>query len=88
MKILSLIMCIQNLVKFRPCILKIVRKSKILILIKGHNSFANLLKMILYNPNVDLVTDVYTKFGLILSIHSQDIEQKLNYHGMTERERE
>ena len=33
--------------------------------------------MMLYNPNVDLVNDyVYTKFGKILSIHSQDIEQK------------
>ena len=33
----------------------------------------------IYNPNVDLVTDnVYTKFGLNTSIRSQDIEQKLN----------
>ena len=32
-------------------------------------------KMMLYNPNVDLVNDnVYTKFGHILSIRSQDIE--------------
>ena len=32
--------------------------------------------MMLYNPNIDLVNDnVYTKFGKILSIHSQDIEQ-------------
>ena len=29
-----------------------------------------------YNTNLDLVTDnVYTNFGLILSIRSQDIEQ-------------
>ena len=57
--------------------------------IKGHNYVANLRKMTLYNPNVDLVTDnVYTIFGLILSIHSQDIEQKPNYDRMTERERE
>ena len=29
----------------------------------------------LYNPNLDLVNDiVYTKFGNILSISSQDIE--------------
>ena len=35
--------------------------------------------MILYIPNVSLVNDnVYTKFRQILSIHSQDIEQKLN----------
>ena len=43
--------------------------------------------MTLYNPNLDLVNDsMHTKFGLILSIHSQDIEQKPNYEGMTERE--
>ena len=35
--------------------------------------------MTIYNPKVDLVNDnVYIKFGLILSIRSQDIEQKLN----------
>ena len=35
--------------------------------------------MTIYNPNVDLVNDnVYMKFGKILSIHSQDIEQNLN----------
>ena len=32
-------------------------------------------KTTIYNTNVDLVNDdVYTKFGLILSIRSQDIE--------------
>ena len=47
--------------------------------IKGHSSVANLQKMTIYNTNVDLVNDkVYTKFGLILSIHSQDIELKRN----------
>ena len=36
--------------------------------IKGCNSVANLQKMMLYNPNLDLVNDnVYTKFGHILS---------------------
>ena len=36
-------------------------------------------------PKLDLVNvDVYTKFGLILSSHSQDIERKQNVHGMTE----
>ena len=40
--------------------------------IKGCNSVANLQKMMLYNPNLDLVNDnVYTKFGHILSISSQ-----------------
>ena len=36
--------------------------------------------MMIYNTNVDLVNDnMYAKFGLGKSIHSQDIEQKLNY---------
>ena len=41
--------------------------------------------MTIYNTNVDLVNNnVHKKFGLILSIHSQDIEKNLNYDGMTE----
>ena len=40
---------------------------------------ANLRKTKIYNSNVDLVNDnVYPKFGLNLSIRSQDIEQKPN----------
>ena len=36
-------------------------------------------KQKIYNSNVDLVNDnMYTKFGLNLSICSQDIEQKPN----------
>ena len=67
-----MIMCIQNLVKFCPFILKI---WSILESIKGRNSVANLRKTTIYFTNVDLVNDdVYTKFGLILSIRSQDIE--------------
>ena len=43
--------------------------------IKGRNFVANLQKKTLNNPNLDLVNDnVYTKFGHILSIRSQDIE--------------
>ena len=35
--------------------------------------------MMLYNPNIDIVNDnVCTKFGLIPSIHSQNIEKKTN----------
>ena len=35
----------------------------------------NLRKTTIYNTNIDLVyNDVYTKFGLILSIRSQNIE--------------
>ena len=71
-----MIMCIQNLVKFCPFILKIWSKNQILESnFKGRNSVANLGKTTIYNTNVDLVNDdVYAKFGLILSIRSQDIE--------------
>ena len=72
-------MCIQHLIKFCPFILKIWSKNQIFESIKGRNSVASLLKTTIYNTNIDLVNDdVYTKFGLILSIRSQDIEQKSN----------
>ena len=70
-----MIMFIQNLVKFCPFILKIWSKNLVLESIKSPNSVANLRKTTIYFTNVDLVNDdVYTKFGLILSISSQDIE--------------
>ena len=70
-----MIMCIQNLVTFCQFVLKILTKNQILTSIKGRNSVANLRKTIIYNTKIDLVNDdVYTKFGLILSICSQDIE--------------
>ena len=66
---------IQNLVSFCQFVLKILSDNQILTSIKGHNSVANLRKTTIYNTNVDLVNDdVYTKFGLILSFRSQDIE--------------
>ena len=76
-----MIMCIQNLVKFCPSILRIWSKNLILESIKGRtcNSVANLRKTNINNTNIDLVNDdVYTNFGLILSIRSQDIEQRPN----------
>ena len=70
-----MIMSIQNLVSFCQFVLKLLSKNQILTLIKGHNSFANLRKRTIYNTDVDFVNDnVYTKFGLILSIRSQDVE--------------
>ena len=48
---------------------------------KGRKSAANLRKNkdLQYQRHVDLVNDnVFTEFGLILSIRSQDIEQKPN----------
>ena len=47
-------MCIQNLVKFCPLVLKILSRNKILTSIKDHNSVANLQKLTLYTPNLDL----------------------------------
>ena len=72
-----MIMCIQNLVKFGPSIPKKLSKKIFLTSIKGHNSVANLRKITIYNTNINHVNNkVYTKFGKILSIHSQDIKQK------------
>ena len=72
-------MCIQNLVTFCPLVLKILSGNEILTSIKGHNSVANWQKMMLYNPNIDLVNaNVYTNFGSILSIGSQDIARERN----------
>ena len=52
-------------------------KNQILTSIKGRNSVANLRKTNIYNNNLDIVTEnVHTNFCLILSIRSQDIEQK------------
>ena len=57
-------MCIQNLVKFCPLVLKILSGNKILTSIKGRNSVANLQNLTLYDPNLDLINvNVYTKFG-------------------------
>ena len=77
-----MIMCIQNLVLIGLFVFKILSKNSILTLIKGSNSVSNLPKFELIQAftHVDLVNDdVYTKFGLILSISSQDIEQKPNF---------
>ena len=72
-----MLMCIQNLVKVCPLVLKILSGNKFLRSIKGRNSVANLRNLTLYNPNLDLINvNVYTKFGIILSIDSQDIERK------------
>ena len=55
--ILSMMMCIQNLVLFCQFVLKILSKNQILTSIKGRNSVANLRKTKIYNTNLDLVTD-------------------------------
>ena len=76
-----MMMFIQNLVLFYQLVLKTLSKNQILTSIKGRNSVANLRKTKIYNTNVDLVNDnVFTKFGLILSIRSQDIERSKTYY--------
>ena len=72
-----MMMSIQKLVLF--CQLGF-KKKQILTSIKGRNSVCKFAKnKDLHDTNVDLVNDnVYTKFGLNLSIRSQDIEQKPN----------
>ena len=70
-----MIMSIQNLVSFCQFVLELLSKNQNPTLIKGHNSVSNLRKTTFYDADIDLVNDdVYTKFGLILSIRSQDIE--------------
>ena len=48
-------MCIQNLVKFCPLVLKILSGKKNLTSIKGRNSVANLQNLTLDNPNLDII---------------------------------
>ena len=74
-----MLMCIQILVKFCPLVLKILSGNEILTSIKGRNFVVNLRNLKLYNHNFDIIyVNVYTKFGYILSIGSQDIERKRN----------
>ena len=71
-----MMMSIQNLVLFCQLVLK---KNQILTSIKSRNSVANLRKTNIHNTNVELVNDnVYTKFGLNLSIRFQDIGKNPN----------
>ena len=62
-----MIKCIQNLFKFCPSVLKILRGNEILTSIKVYNSVANVQKIVLYNPNLAVINvinvNVYTSFG-------------------------
>ena len=74
-----MLMGIQNFVIFCLLVLKILSGNEILTSIKGRNSVKILQKITGNNPKLDLVNDdVYTKYGQILSICSQDIEWKRN----------
>ena len=52
-------MYIQNLMKFCPFVLKILRGNKILTSIKSHNSGINLQKLTSNNPNLALVNTLH-----------------------------
>ena len=74
-----MMVCLPNLVSFCHFVLKILSKNPILTSIKDSNSVANLRKTKIDSTKIDLVNDnVYSKFRLNLSIHSQDIVQKPN----------
>ena len=76
---MSMLMSIQNLVRFCQFVIKTLSGNEILASIKGHNSVKILQKMTGNNPKLELVNvDVHTKFGQILSIRYQDIERKRN----------
>ena len=77
---MSMLMCIQNLVGFCQCVLKILSGNEILTSIKGRNSVKILRKMTGNDPKLDHVNVVlHIKFSQILSIPSQDIERKRNF---------
>ena len=59
-----MLMCIQNLVKFCPLVLKILSGNKILRTIKGRNSVAKTRNLTLYNSNPDLI-NVYAIKNLV-----------------------
>ena len=72
-------MHMQNLVLFHQFVLKILRGNEILMIIKSHNSVADIQTLTRNNPKLDLVkVNACAKFDQIPSICSQDIEQKLN----------
>ena len=59
-----MIISTQNVVKFCPLILKILSGNGILTSYEGYNSVANVQKIVLYNPNLDVNNvNVYTNFG-------------------------
>ena len=75
--IMSMIMCLQNMVSISLFVLKLLNKKRILTSMKGCNAVAKLRKITFYNPKVDLVNNnnnIYTK----KLVCSQDVEEKLN----------
>ena len=72
--------------KFYQLVLKILSRNEIRASIKGQASVSIVQQMMGNNLNLDVFNIiVYTKFGKILSIYSQDIELKPNYDGVNDR---
>ena len=58
-----MIMYIQNMVKFCPFILRILSGNEILTSTEGYNSVANVQKIVVCNPNLDVINvNVYANF--------------------------
>ena len=76
---MSMLMCIQNLVRFCQFVLEILSGNEILTSIKDRSYVKILRKMTGNNPKLDHVNvDVHTKFGQIMPILCRDIERKQN----------
>ena len=76
-----MLMCIQNLVKFCPLVLKILSGNKILRSIKGRN----LRNLTLYNPNLDITNvNVYTILVKFCPFVLKILSGNENYDGITE----
>ena len=85
-----MLMCIQNLVRFCPFVLKILSGNEILTSIKGHNSVIFLQKMTGNNPKLDIVNvDVHIKLSMLMCMQNlvrfcQGILKIMNGNKMSE----
>ena len=67
-------MHLQNFIKIHHLVHKILSINQISVLIKGHNSAENELKILFNHPNLHLVNiNAYTKFDRNPKINLQDI---------------
>ena len=77
---LLILMHVQNLVKIHLFILQILSRNEILTSFKGRNSVMNWRKWTLNNPKLDVVKiNACAKFGQNPFIHTQDLEQKIEF---------
>ena len=72
-------MHLQNFIKIRQLVHKILSINEISTSIKDHNSVESERKLLADHPNLHLVNiNAYTKFNRNPEINSQDIAQKQN----------